>query len=191
MTLDQQYFFWGCGQPIQFGLYSPVMDRLICVDDNYRVFEHAVFLLSSKIRLLIVPLHLAPNFQIDLIDNTCCTQWSITNWPGGSLDSKFSFPKTKKNFLFDACGDLISKPYKDLVEIQNFTLLSCHVLKLFKFSSNCQYTIFSNLIKLPFAEFEQIKELELECNRTIYLASEYTVAKHKVELLCKIAETLL
>jgi hypothetical protein len=191
MTLDQTYFFWGCGEPIQYGLYSPVMDRLVCVDKDYEWVEHAVFLLSSKIRLLIVPLHFAPNFQIDLIDNTCCSQWSITNWPAGSLDSKFNFPITKKNFLLDTCGDLISKPNKDLIEIQNFAFLAHYVLKLFKFSKNCQYRIFSNLIKLPFDEFTQIKEIEMICNQTIYLNNDYTSAKEKIEPLCKIAETLL
>jgi hypothetical protein len=191
MTLDQTYFFWGCGEPVQYGLYSPVMDRLVCVDKDYQWFEHAVFLLSSKIRLLIVPLHCAPNFQIDLIDNTCCSQWSITNWPAGSLDLKFNFPITRENFFLDKCGDLILKPNKDLIEIQNFAFLSHYVLRLFKFSKNYQYRIFSNLIKLPFDEFTQIKEIEMICNQTIYLNKEYTSAKEKIEPLCKIAEALL
>lgn len=191
MILDQTYFFWGCGQPTQYGLYSPVMDRLVCVDENYQVFEYVVFLLSSKIRLLIVPLHHAPNFKIDLIDNTCCSKWSIASWPNGSLNSKFGFPRTKENFLFDTCGDLVSKSNKDLINIQNFTLLSCHVLKLFKFSKNYQYRIFSNLINLPFQEFEQIKQIESKCNQIIYLDSDYTAAKKKIEPLCGLAETLL
>jgi hypothetical protein len=191
MTLDQKYFFWGCGQPTQFGLYSPVMDRLVCVDDNYQVFEYVVFLLSSKIRLLIVPLHHAPNFKIDLVDNTCCSQWSITNWPRQSLNSKFGCPITKENFFFDTCGDLVSKPNKNLIDIQNFILLSCHVLKLFKFSRNCQYRIFSNLIELPFHNYEQIKQIEFKCNQIIYLYSDYAAAKEKIEPLCNLAETLL
>jgi hypothetical protein len=138
MTQDQTYFFWGCGESIQYGLYSPVMDRLVCVDSDYTVFEYIVFLMSSKIRLLIVPLHHAPNFSVDLIDNTCCTQWTITNWPEQSLDRKFSFPQKKETFFFDTCGDLIQKSNKNLVEIQNFIFLSYRVLKLFKFSKNYQ-----------------------------------------------------
>jgi hypothetical protein len=191
MTQDQTYFFWGCGESIQYGLYSPVMDRLVCVDSDYTVFEYIVFLMSSKIRLLIVPLHHAPNFSVDLIDNTCCTQWTITNWPEQSLDRKFSFPQKKETFFFDTCGDLIQKSNKNLVEIQNFIFLSYRVLKLFKFSKNLPYRIFSNLVKLPFGDFEKIKEIEYECNQTIYLQSDYVSAKEKIEPLCQIAESMI
>jgi hypothetical protein len=190
MKLDQTYFFWGCGQPIQFGLYSPVMDRLVFVDDNSQLFEYVIFLLSNKIRLLIVPLHCAPNFQIDMIDNTCCTNWSITDWPPESLNKKFNFPKNKRTFLFDTCGKLIEKSNKDLTEIQNFIFLSYRVLKLFQFSENYQYRIVSKLIKLPFRDFDQLKEIESECNQTIYLVDSYAEAKEKIELLCKLAEGL-
>jgi hypothetical protein len=191
MTLDQTYFFWGCGKPVQYGLYSPVMDRLVCVDNDYQVFEYVMFLLSSKIRLLIVPLHLAPNFEIDLIDNTCCTGWGITNWSAKSLNLKFNFPKTKENFFVSECGNLTEKPNKDLVEIQNFIFLSYQVLKLFKFSRNYQYRIFSNLIKLPFEDFDQLKDIEFECNQIIYLCNNYTEAKEKIEPLYTMAKNLL
>jgi hypothetical protein len=191
MTLDQTYFFWGCGKPVQYGLYSPVMDRLVCVDEDYQVFEYVMFLLSSKIRLLIVPLHCAPNFEIDLIDNTCCTKWGIKDWPAKSLDFKFNFPKTKENFFVSECGNLTEKPNKDLVEIQNFIFLSYRVLKLFKFSRNYQYRIFSNLIKLPFEDFDQLKDIEFKCNQIIYLCNNYTEAKEKIEPLYTIAKNLL
>jgi hypothetical protein len=195
MTLDQTYFFWGCGKPVQYGLYSPVVDRLVCVDDDYQWFEYVMFLMSSKIRLLIVPLHCAPNFQVNMIDNTCCTSWGITNWPDKSLDWKFSVPLKKRNFFFDTCGDLIEKSNKDLVEIQNFIFLSCHVLKFFKLNTilnqNYQYQMFSNLIKLPFAEFEQIKEIELNCNQTIYLSNNYSEAEEKIQSLVSTAEDLI
>jgi hypothetical protein len=147
--------------------------------------------MSSKIRLLIVPLHLAPNFEINLIDNTCCTNWSIKDWPAKSLDLKFNFPKTKENFFVDQCGNLTEKPNKDLVEIQNFIFLSYQVLRLFKFSRNYQYRIFSNLIKLPFEDFDQLKDIEFNCNQIIYLCNNYAEAKEKIEPLCKIAENLL
>jgi hypothetical protein len=195
MTLDQTYFFWGCGQSTQYGLYSPVADRLVCVDDDYQWFEYVMFLLSSKIRLLIVPLHCAPNFEIDMIDNTCCTKWGITNWPPKSLYHKFEVPIIKKNFFFDTCGDLLEKPNKDLAEIQNFIFLSHQVLKFFKLNAkmnqNYQLQIFSNLFKLPFNDFSQIKEIEFECYQTIYLSNDYNMAKEKIKSLIKTAEELL
>ena len=128
MELDKKYFFWGCGRPVQWGLYSPVTDRFVCVDSDYQIFEHLVFLLSSKIRLLIVPIHCAPNFKIDLIDNTCCTNWAVTNWPPASLQHKFLLPKRKHHFFVNDCGKLIEKPAKDLIEIQNFIFLICSLL---------------------------------------------------------------
>jgi hypothetical protein len=195
MTLDQTYFFWGCGKPVQYGLYSPVLDRLVCVDDDCQWFEYVMFLLSSKIRLLIVPLHYAPNFQINMIDNTCCTSWGITNWPDLSLEWKFSVPRKKRNFFFDACGDLVERSNKDLVEIQNFIFLSHYVLKFFKLNQqlnqNYQYRIFSNLIKLPFNDFSQIKNIELECNHVIYLSNNYSDAEEKIQSLVTAAEALI
>jgi hypothetical protein len=194
MTLDQKYFFWGCGQPVQYGLYSPVVDRLVCVDHDYQLFEYVMFLLSSKIRLLIVPLHCATNFEINMIDNTCCTNWGITNWPNTSLEWKYNVPVKKKNFFFDTCGDLVEKSNKDLVEIQNFIFLSYHVLKIFKLNQlnqNYQYRIFSNLIKLPFNDFSQIKDIELECNHIIYLSNNYSEAEEKIQLLVTAAEALI
>ena len=77
------------------------------------------------------------------------------------------------------------------MEIQNFIFLSYRVLKLFKFSKNYQYRIFSNLVKLPFGDFEKIKEIEYECNQTIYLQSDYVSVKEKIEPLCQIAEYMI
>ena len=172
-------------------MYSPVTDRFVCVDHDHRIFEQLVFLLSSKIRLLIVPIHCAPNFEIDLIDNTCCTRWAVTNWPPESLNEKFLLPRYKINFFVNDCGELIEKPNKDLVEIQNFIFLAFEVIKIFRFSNNYQYRIFSNLVDLPFDGFKQIKEIEKECIRTIYLSSDYQSAKEKIDSLCSIAKTLL
>lgn len=195
MTLDQTYFFWGCGKPVQYGLYSPVVDRLVCVDNDYQWFEYVMFLLSSKIRLLIVPLHCAPNFKVDMIDNTCCASWGITNWPAEALYGKFEIPVIRKNFFFETCGELIEKSNKDLKEIQNFIFLSYHVLKFFKLNitlnQNYQYQMFSNLVKLPFGNFDQIKDLELACNRIIYLSNDYTEAEEKIKLLIQSAEDLI
>jgi len=191
MTLDQDHFFWGCGEPVQFGLYSPVIDRLVCVGKDQDLFEHVVFLMSSKIKLLIAPLHCAPNFQLDLIDNTCCTQWSVTEWPAASLESKFDVPVRREHFVIDTCGRLTEKTQRDLTDIQNFIFLSCQTIQLFKFSNNYQYRVLSNLIKLPFDDFDQVKQIEQQCYRTIYLADCYPLAKTQVDTLCQAARKLL
>lgn len=191
MTLDQDHFFWGCGEPVQFGLYSPVVDRFVCVGNTYELFEYVTFLMSAKIRLLIVPLHYAPNFELNLIDNTCCTQWGVTNWPANSLDLKFDVPKRQQHFVVDTCGELAELPNKMLVDIQNFIFLSCRVIQLFKFSKNYQYRIFSNLIKLPFDNYAEIKDIEQQCYQTVYLSDDYHVAKIEVDRLCQTAEQIL
>ena len=191
MTLDQDYFFWGCGEPVQFGLYSPVVDRFLCVGNNYNIFEYVTFLMSGKIRLLIVPLHHAPNFEVNLIDNTCCTQWHVANWPANSLDSKFDVPVRRHNFVVDTCGELAELPNKMLVDIQNFIFLSCRVIQLFKFSRNYQYRIFSNLVKLPFDNYAKVKDIEQQCYQTVYLSDDYRAAKIEVDQLCQTAERML
>jgi hypothetical protein len=198
IPLDQEFFFWGCGEPTQYGLYNPVVDRLVFVSDNYDILEYVVFLMSSKIRLLIVPLHTAPNFKIDLIDNTCCSNWSITNWPENALNFKIAIPRLKNYFVFDECGELIEMPKKDLTEVQNFIFLSYWVIKFFKFTNNCfsenyQYRIFSNLIDLPFADIEytKLKELERHCYREIYFSTDYTSTKETVKCLYNLATELI
>jgi hypothetical protein len=130
-----------------------------------------------------------------MIDNTCCTRWGITNWTAEALYGKFEIPIIRKNFFFETCGELVGKSNKDLTEIQNFIFLSYHVLKFFKLNTilnqNYQYQMFSNLIKLPFRNFDQIKELELECNRIIYLSNNYTEAEQKIQSLVTTAENLI
>ncbi len=191
LRLDQDYFFWGCGEPVQYGLYSPVADRIVLVSDNADVLEHLVFLMSSKIRLLIAPLHTSPDFKLDLIDNTCCTGWSVINWPKNSLDQKFDVPVTRKNFVVEHCGNLVEKPVKDLTDVQNFAFLAFYVIKFFKFSDNCQYTIFSNLVELPFPDFDRVKELECNCYKAIYLSADYKATKESIRGLCRLAQELL
>lgn len=191
MKLDQDYFFWGCGESVQYGLYSSVVDRFVSVGTDVALFEHVVFLMSSKIKLLIVPLHCAPNFTSNLIDNTCCTQWSVINWPANSLDSKFNVPVRQENFVVDTCGDLAERKRKSLTAIQNFIFLSCYVIRLFKFSTNYQYRIFSNLVQLPFDTFDQVKQLELQCYRDIYLSDNYMLTKTQVTDWCQAAENML
>ena len=190
MELDQDHFFWGCGNPVQYGLYSPVVDRFLCVGNQYKVFEYVVFLMSAKIGLLIVPLHSAPNFEPDLVDNTCCTQWSVSNWPENSLDLKFNVLETRENFVTDTCGVLTQRPAKDLIDIQNFILLSCYVVRLFKVSNNYQYLVFSNLIELPFDDWREVKNIEKQCYQTIYLGSNYCAAKAEIEQLCQNLEQI-
>lgn len=182
-SLDQEYFFWGCGKPVQYGLYSPVTERIIFVDDDINVLEYVMFLMSSKIRLLIVPLHTANNFTNNLIDNTCCTRWSITNWPEQSLEGKFSLATSRERYMIDQCGQLVEKSNKILLDLQNFTFLSYFIIKFFKFSNNSLYRLFSNLIELPFPDFDNIKKIEYQCYRTIYLSKDYNSAKEETKRL--------
>lgn len=191
LSLDQEYFFWGCGKLVQYGLYSPVTERILFVDDDIDVLEYVMFLMSSKIRLLIVPLHTATNFNINLIDNTCCTQWSITNWPVHSLEGKFDLATNRKRFIVDQCGQLVEKSNKILSDVQNFIFLSYFVIKFFKFSHNSLYRIFSNLIKLPFSDFDDIKKIEYQCYQIIYSSTDYELAKEKTKRLYDQVKDLL
>lgn len=189
MTLDQDYFFWGCSDPVQYGLYSPVVDRFVCVGDQYDLFEQVIFLMSARIQLLIVPLHHAPNFEPNLIDNTCCTQWGVTNWPANSLTLTYKAPITRKHFVVDTCGELFERSNKDLIDIQNFIFLSCHMISLFRI--NCQYHIFSKLIQLPFNTYEQVAKLERQCYQSIYLSTDYSETKKQVSSLWQTAKKML
>jgi len=62
-----------------YGLYSPATDCFVGVEYNLRVATHITYLMSSKIFLFLVNLNSAKNYKLNLIDNTVCENWTISD----------------------------------------------------------------------------------------------------------------
>jgi len=108
MIQDFKYFFQGGLGPRQvcfYGLYSPVLDGFLICSTDYHVMYQLQLILSSRYMLHIVELAHADNFEIQLLDNTCCENWSFQerntlrlNWLSRALQwhtTKHLCPSTK------------------------------------------------------------------------------------------------
>lgn len=184
MTTDDKLFYWGCGEPSQYGLYSPVLERFVFVDHHKEILEYVMFLLSSKIRLLVVKIDSAPNFKINQIDNTCCSGWGVVAWPNNVLDDKFNVLRQQDHYLTETCGTLTEMIKKEIDEIQDLAFLSAHVIRSLRFHPNALYSKFNNMIDLPFDDYSRIKLIEKECYRLIYFSNKCCRIKDQIIQMC-------
>lgn len=164
------YFFWGSPDPDQFGLYSPLFNKFLLVDDSIQALEYVLFLLSSKISLFIIPISKASNFEHTLIDNTCCLNWGVAEW---SLLPRII---SRRSFYgLDVCVKLSmqqSQPTDSEVKLHKLSFLIKHTVDFFKFNENVLYSKFFDLISSPFEnnDFLYVKEQERKCFDLLYLS---------------------
>ena len=79
MIENSEHFVWGSAidQQPQYGLYNAVTDCFMLVTPNLNEANQLKSILSSRYELLLVELSSADNFNLNLIDNTVCTNWSF------------------------------------------------------------------------------------------------------------------
>lgn len=65
-------------QPI-YGLYQPVLDCFLAITDSETMAKNLKFLLSPRYSLHVVQLNHAENYQHNIIDNTVCDRWTMSN----------------------------------------------------------------------------------------------------------------
>lgn len=76
------YFRLGLPRDTQsphLALYQPVLDRFLLVLDNLAVAREVRMLASGRYALHICDLRSARNYTPNLVDNTVCSQWSLSN----------------------------------------------------------------------------------------------------------------
>lgn len=77
-----RFFEYGCpdefGKP-HYGLYQPALDRIVFTVDDLEIAQEIVLLMSSRFNLFIYDLSGAENYSPNIIDNTCCENWSVSN----------------------------------------------------------------------------------------------------------------
>lgn len=85
--IESEWFFYGspsqnphANHPhSQLGLYNPVIDRIVVVFDNEEVLRRISVCWSSRCQLVLCELGAAENFTVNLIDNSCCMNWTISD----------------------------------------------------------------------------------------------------------------
>lgn len=195
---NEKYFFWGAATTMQYGLYSPVLCRIILTDgspDAIDRLEYVAFLLSAKIELFVVPLHQACNFRPNLVDNECCANWDIVDWPSEHKHFKAKYFRLQHDHRLQYCGRLISASgqYSDPDQLMRFAWLAYWLVDFFRFGPNVLYTKFHDLITMPFSgpdcTYRQIRRRERECFDMIYHGQSYAATEIDIERLIDVQLT--
>lgn len=62
-----------------YGLYQPVLDRIVFTVGYKEIAQEIKMLMSSRYSLYVYDLCCANNYQPILIDNECCENWTVSN----------------------------------------------------------------------------------------------------------------
>jgi hypothetical protein len=79
---NNQYFDWGSpgtDQKHQIGLWEPVLDRFLLVGIDPQITDNIRMIASSRYLLFACDLATATNYAPNLIDNSCCENWTLVN----------------------------------------------------------------------------------------------------------------
>lgn len=178
------YYFWGSAYPDQFALYSPALNRIILVDHTDLCLEYVCYVMSSRINLLIVPLHTADNFQDNLVDNSCCTHWGVEEWSRHGVKLTPQLFARRDSYYLDACKTLTSvTPAPDHVhDLQCLAMLTVHVVNIFRHGPNVMYTKFYDMLSTPFefGVFDRIRKQEKQCYDLLHLAENYDTVEPQI-----------
>lgn len=87
MATSETNFFYGSARLdettgvgfTQFGLFNAVENRFVVTHPELEILQLTAMLFSSRYDLIPCDLVRATNFQPRLIDNSCCTNWTIGN----------------------------------------------------------------------------------------------------------------
>jgi hypothetical protein len=66
------------GEPV-YGLYQPLLDCFLFVTADYTLAGKLVDIMSSRFDLFICEIGVACNFKGNLLNNSCCENWSLSN----------------------------------------------------------------------------------------------------------------
>lgn len=185
----EKLFFWGYPSSVtepHLGLWEPVTSRFLLTLNHVDKAQTMRMIASSRYNLFVCDLRSANNYQPNLIDNSCCENWTV-----GSKQ-----------------GLMVSKPYKfnHTVEIQNLVpvevpgpacdhekswlLLCYHWLGILeKFKQEDWYVqdrfikkIFSTELSRHGADyFDKIDQVENYILKTLYLGQDLDQINHSIE----------
>ena len=168
-----KYFFDGVcdGDEKLYGLYSPVCDCFLLLSSDTEVLELLVYLMFTRIKLMVIRIDSSPNYDPKLISNWCSTNWT---WSELGNSRVFEMP-SPNNIFYENSGELISCtssiPDKKLVQLMFFAY---YVVEWFKSTPGVFYHKVCELIDFPFSDkFTELKKMEKNCYRLIYTCTDY------------------
>ena len=174
--VNSRYFFSGHrnGDEKLYGLYSPICNCFLLLSPELEVLESLVYLMFTRIKLMVIRIDASPNYTPSLIDNWCSTNWTMSDF---SDVKAFTMP-LEGHILYEDLGELIenptskeSPPDQKLIELMFF---AHYVVLWYKTEPGFLYCTVYNLINLPFPDkFTKLKEIEKNCYRLIYTCSDY------------------
>lgn len=161
---DDKNFYYGIPTISQWGLYSMVDDRFLFVTDQLFPLKYLSFIISSKINLTIIKISESKNFNLKLIDNSCCTRWGVefNNIEIGNLKLRISNLNLEKNDV------LVDRGYKNFEIFQKILFLTFKVINFF---DKCDYyPVYNNLIDFPFQDdcVKQCLKIKKDCYNLLY-----------------------
>jgi len=137
---------WGCCQDgKQYGLYDTITNRIVLTYHKRFIMEYIVELFSSRFNFKLIDLTTAKNFTNNLIDNACCTNWTISNYSDLSNISTGAKLKTR---IFTA-DELITSPsntdYSLITNTQEYMHLAIRIAEWFDDRLNIATSILAGL----------------------------------------------
>jgi len=181
--IDSKYFFWGSAFPDQYALYSFDLNRILMVSSSDLHLDCVVSCMRSKIHLDIVPLTQAINFHPDLLDNSCCHNWSIVGWRLKNTSTDINFIDLPENN--DSSGafiQLIEHQNNEISDLQKFCWLCYYCYHYFMDLGN---PIRKNVVNLQTTicpvHIRRFNSLVNQCIDILAKEQSYHVAEQHIE----------
>ena len=190
---QDNYFDWGIGpnNENQFGLWSPVLDRflLIVYDKDFGITIK--YLSSSRYNLYLFDLSSSANYTPNLIDNSCCQNWTIEN----KIDIKLSKPQDH-NIMPAKLIPAFSNPNWDVDSEHQWLQFMLHYLKYIRVLQNknpwYKYSKFLNSINLAGTElheaetfYNSITSVENYILKSLYLGNNIEDTSESINAFLK------
>lgn len=197
---ESPYFFYGSADynefseiKSQYALYDPISERFVLTSKFSHVLHTVSLLWSGRLSLRLCSLHNAKNFRDDLVDNTCCTNWSLKNKEDILIARPISTHITQEVYKVHEIVPSENLIDDELIlENREYLMATYHWISpaesgkavYFNKSDHFYRTEFElqGLIDLPIELTPSAKMLR-QIHNIIFAEPEFSIAKEKIESL--------
>lgn len=183
---DFKYFHWGlypANSPV-YGLYEPITDCFLLILNSLETARTLKYILSSRYAIYLCRLDSASNFSSDLIDNSCCENWSFAN-----KDKDLIIDQNLLNSEIITVEELCrsaSKKVWDIDKEKRWCLFCQYIVQHFIENPHSQYSQIMGVVSrfLKFEEFYNdmtAMELQHKILPVLYFGSDVSVASQEIK----------
>lgn len=185
--VDFKYFDYGKPNPELYGLYEPVSDCFLIVYESLEVLLEVKYILSSKYTLFPIRLDQVNNFTTNLIDNSCCENWSFTN--NKDISMRHLLFDVKNIYVANSVSKTTNKSNFDIVSEKKWALFCLYwLIFLKKLSSN--YSKLDEFLN-SFLELSELSgdgalikdNIKKSILRSLYLGNDINQVEKEIESL--------